>query len=340
LFLTNKPDLTTPQTYSWNLAVQRQLGTDYVVSASYLATRAMHIWTLNPINAAQFLGLGPCTLDGVAYNPCSATTNTDARRLLSLERPRDGDKIGPLAEFDDGGTSIYHGMLLSLERRAVKGVTFSANYTLSHCIGPYADINSNGPPADETFSKPNVREFDHGNCVADRRQLVNITSVWQTPNFANSTVHMLASNWRLSGIYRFSAGQPLNVTDGSDRALNGTTTQRPNQILGDPYKDKSAGPLTTWLDPNAFAAQPLGEYGNVGYNAFVGPSTWSFDMAVSRSFNLKDMQRLEFRAEAFNVTNSFRPGNPATALSNLSTFGQIRTALDPRILQFALKYVF
>ena len=350
LFLTNKPDLTTPQTYSWNLAIQRQIGADYVVSASYLATRAMHIWTLNPINSAQFLGLGPCTLDGVQYATCSATTNTDARRLLSLERPRDGDKIGPLAEFDDGGTSMYHGMLLSLERRAVKGMTFSANYTLSHCIGPYADINSNGPPADETFTRPNDRDFDHGNCIADRRQLFNLSSVWQTPRFANSTVSMLASNWRVSGIYRFSSGQPLNVTNGTDRALNGTTLQRPDQILANPYKDNSGGPNTQWLDPTAFQLQPLGTFGNVAYNAFVGPSTWSFDMALSRSFNLREMQRLEVRAEAFNVTNSFRPGCaqgvtgcPAGGINatlNSNVFGQVRNALEPRIMQFALKYVF
>ena len=48
---------------------------------------------------------------------------------------------------------------------------------------------------------------------------------------------------------------------------------------------------------------------------------------------------LEVRAEAFNVTNSFRPGQPNNNLSS-NTFGVIRTALPPRIMQFALKYVF
>ena len=70
-----------------------------------------------------------------------------------------------------------------------------------------------------------------------------------------------------------------------------------------------------------------------------GPKTWAFDRALSRTFNFREMQRVEIRAEAFNVTNSFRPGNPNTTISS-NTFGQIRTALDPKILQFALKYVF
>jgi hypothetical protein len=65
-------------------------------------------------------------------------------------------------------------------------------------------------------------------------------------------------------------------------------------------------------------------------------------MALSRTFSVREVTKLEVRAEAFNVTNSFRPGVPGAGFTtiNNNTFGQIRTALDPRILQFALKYVF
>ena len=48
---------------------------------------------------------------------------------------------------------------------------------------------------------------------------------------------------------------------------------------------------------------------------------------------------LEFRADAFNVTNSFRAMDPNVSLTG-TFFGQIRSAMDPRIMQFALKYVF
>src|SRR4029079_10104101 len=137
-----------------------------------------------------------------------------------------------------------------------------------------------------------------------------------------------------------------------DQALSGTVLQRPNQIAENAYKDKSGGPLTQRVDPTAFALPSSGTYGNVGWNSLIGPGTWSFDMSLSRAFNIREAQRLEFRAEAFNVTNSFRPGGisgapsigggvgtgNSTALSS-NTFGQIRTALDPRILQFAVKYV-
>ena len=63
------------------------------------------------------------------------------------------------------------------------------------------------------------------------------------------------------------------------------------------------------------------------------------DNLLSRLLQVRENQRLEVRAEAYNLTNSFRPGDPSTNF-NQNTFGQIRTANDPRILQFALKYVF
>ena len=65
----------------------------------------------------------------------------------------------------------------------------------------------------------------------------------------------------------------------------------------------------------------------------------NFDAGLTRRFTVSEKQRLEFRAEAFNVLNLMRPGNPNTSL-NSALFGQVTSALDPRIMQFAVKYVF
>ena len=66
---------------------------------------------------------------------------------------------------------------------------------------------------------------------------------------------------------------------------------------------------------------------------------WNVDIAVSRSFPFAERHKIDFRAEAFNLTNGFRKDNPTTDFRS-STFGQVVTALDPRIMQFALKYFF
>src|SRR5436309_12280734 len=123
---------------------------------------------------------------------------------------------------------------------------------------------------------------------------------------------MLGAGSGISGVDRFSAAALLDSCVGSERALNGVAVgssnsnprQRVNQIAANGYKDKSGGPMTAWLDPAAFAQPAMGTYGNIGYMAFIRPSTWNLDMAMSRTFNLREAQRLEFRAEVYNVTNT------------------------------------
>jgi hypothetical protein len=99
--------------------------------------------------------------------------------------------------------------------------------------------------------------------------------------------------------------------------------------------------LTNYFNAAAFAAPAAGAYGNAGFNNVVGPGFWQWDQALSREFQIREGQKLELRAEAFNVTNSLRRGNPGTTLSAANTFGRIVSSNGgPRVMQFALKYVF
>jgi hypothetical protein len=226
-------------------------------------------------------------------------------------------------------------------------VNIGANYTWSHCIGidPTANNTGRGGPG---YLDPNNRKFDIGNCAAsDQRQVFNLTAVAPTPRFSNSTLRMLGSGWQVSSIYRWRTGQYFSVNTGLDRALNGQAgSQRANQILGDPYGDRDS--LDHYLNPNAFAQPTLGTIGNMRPYNIEGPGYWQLDLGLARTFQIRETQKIEFRAEAFNVTNSFRPllllatatnTAPFTTLNN-NTFGQITSAADGRIMQFALKYAF
>ena len=139
----------------------------------------------------------------------------------------------------------------------------------------------------------------------------------------------------MSTIFRVQSGAPLTATTGRDAALVGGT-QRP-MLVGDPELSNPA--LTKWFNTDAFIANGPGQYGNAGRNILLGNKTVNFDIGLTRRFQVSERQRMEFRAEAFNVLNLMRPGNPNTSL-NSSLFGQVTSALDPRIMQFALKYVF
>jgi hypothetical protein len=329
-----------------------------LVSASYLGSNLTHVWRNKALNPGiYFPGVadvnGNCVAQGYTFRTapggtCSTPQNTNARRRFTLERPEDGEKIGFVAEADDGGRLDYHGLLLSLDRRSVRGVTVNANYTWSRCIDDYATLyNPMGAHPTDTYADPDNPGLDRGPCDSDRRHMLNMTAVVETPEFANPTLRVLASGWRVSGIYTTASGSPLTVLAGSDRALNGLQVaaqqqvlQRADQVLANPYGDASGRPGTRFLNPAAFALPALGTLGNGGRNSVRGPRQWTFDMALSRIFPVTDTQRLEFRVEAYNVTNSFRASNPSVVLADTNTFGVIRNALDPRILQFALKYLF
>jgi hypothetical protein len=360
LYYTQPYDMGTPYSQTWNLSIQRQIGQSWMVSATYMGSNLMHAWGNKPLNPSIYFpgaadANGNCFAQGYTFRTtagatCSTLGNTDARRRLTLERPEDGAKMAFVAESEDGGTQAYSGMVLGVERRTASGLSVNANYTFSHCISDKSNqYNPMSDHPDNTWLDENNRRFDRGNCLSDRRHIFNLTSVAETPQFANPTLRVLATGWRLSGIYRLSSGGPLDAGSGtgiilgSDRAFNGLEgsypKQRPNQVLADPYGDKSAGPRSRFLNPQAFSTPDVGTLGNLGRLSIRGPRVWSFDMALSRVFRFRETQRLEFRAEAYNVTNSFLAQEPIADFSN-ANFGVIRESRDPRILQFALKYVF
>ena len=300
-----------PTVQSWNLSIQRQVPPDWLSSASYMGSLTMHLWVQRALNRCRLLsrGSGQRSLHGPGYvfrttgTTCSTTGNTNQRRRLCLENPQEGQYLGVLNMREDGGTANYHGLLLSVQRRAAAGVNIGGNYTWSHCIGllKYRRCERSGGYLD-----PNNRDFDRGNCDSDRRHVFNLTAVASTPQFANPTLRMLATGWRLSGIYRKSTGSWLTVISGRDRALIGQARyrhQRPNQILGNPYGDRNS--LTNYLNPNAFAQPDAGHDGKHAAKPTSkvrepGSSIWP----CRESFSFRETQRLEFRAEAFNVTNS------------------------------------
>ena len=336
IYLDRDADEHTPYTQSWNLSLQRQLGTGWLASASYIGNRSIHVWEVKTLNPAVYMPGGPCTLNGVTYNPCSTTGNTNQRRKFTLERPQDGQYLGQVELMESGGTQEYHGLLTSIERRAGRYLTVNANHTWSTCTG--GDGGGQDQGLNDGSGYTGTREEEQGNCESSRRHVFNLMTVAETPEFASPTLRALASGWRLAGIYRRSTGSWLTVTTGVDRELNGVASQRPN-LVGDPYGDRSGGPLSRYLNPAAFELPALGQRGTMGRANIEGPSTWNLDLALSRVFSVGDSERLELRAEAYNVTNSFQPGNPSTALND-ANFGVIRTALDPRVMQFAVKFLF
>ncbi|MBZ5673335.1 MAG: TonB-dependent receptor [Acidobacteriia bacterium] len=331
-YVAQQPDAKAPTTDTWNLAVQRQFGNSWLVSISYLGSESSHVWVSRQLNPAVF-------------GPGATTANTNQRRLANLINPTEGKYLSFVDQFESGGTSSYNGMIVTVQKRLNRGVSLNANYTWSHCIGDVTIASLVGGTGG-TYTDVNNRRADRGNCqtgtlsgtqALDRRHIVNFTPLLEAPRFNDRILRAVASDWRLSTSYRFLSGAFQTASDGTDVALTGAAGQRPNQVLANPLCDHPNA--ACWINPNAFQIQASGTLGNAGRSNIPGPGFFQIDMALTRLFRVRERMNLELRGEAFNLTNSYRAG-PVTTARNSAQFGQILTALDPRIMQVALKLAF
>ena len=330
------PDIHAPRTQSWNVGLERQLGSSWAASAAYLGSYTDRIWGLLASNPGVYLGLGPCTLNGVAYPVCTTDANLNNRRVLYLENPREAQYIANLDVFDDVGTQNYRALKLSAQRRSATGISLNGNYTVSRCFGlDWANTGGNGGG----YTNPADPDYDRGHCPQDRTHIANVTLGYQTPRLESAALRAVASDWRVSGILGARSGSWLTVTTGrnSFNGLGGTAGLRVNQISDDVY---GAQTLLGYLNRAAFEQPAVGEFGNHQLNSIRGPGFWKIDMALSRLFAFSRTRNVEVRVEAFNLLNNFNWGNPITNLSS-GNFGRIQTqAGDSRILQFGVKYAF
>jgi len=316
--------LETSPTYlqQWNLSVQKQLQKEWALTLSYLGNKTTHLWLTKEINPAVYIP------------GSSATTNTNQRRVLFLQNAATGALYANIFQNDDGGNATYQGALVSLEKRYSHNFSIFSNYTWSHCINEGEFFQAVGVVL--SYQDPYNRRSDRGNCAADRRHSLNLSALVGTPTFNSTWLRRIASGWQLSTITRVMSGTTLAVSSGRDNALTGTNNQRPNVIV-DPKLDEPTS--ARWFNTGAFVANGPGQYGNSARGVIRGPSRFNLNLALSRSFPVKENKKIEFRAEAFNALNNVQLGNPNTNITS-SNFGKITSAEDPRIMQFALKYTF
>jgi hypothetical protein len=347
-------DLETTRVHSWNVGLQQQFGENTSVSASYLANRMTNVWGVVVGNPGNNVPAGPCTLfdpwlgTNRAFPNCY-TAPIDLRRDFTQANPDVGKYLGPLDWVTDAGWQQYHGLLLSMQRRSTNGVTATANYTWSTCEGL---INQGGgplnlgtgythpqsllnPPSEEESKA--LFELDKGRCADSVTHIANISVSAEMPQFQGAAARMLASGWRLSGIFRASSGSVIDANANADRSLTGVQngTQRVNRTGADVYGD---GTIDNFLNPAGFEQPALGTFGTAPRNGLTGPGRKAVNLSLVRAFRF-GTQQIQARVEAFNVFNWNNWGDPVTAITN-ANFGRILTVGTPRIMQFALKYSF
>jgi hypothetical protein len=236
---------------------------------------------------------------------------------------------------NDGISANYNGLLASVEHRFANHFTLLVNYTWSKCLG-IAPVTSLGTGV---VQDPNNTRGDYGPCSYDVPQLFNSSIVYLSHWPGRGLVSHLLNHWNIAPLMRYQSGLPVNPLSGKDNSLTGVGNDRPDAASSNVYTGAAHGLFYQYLVPNAFTANQTGAFGNAGHNGLRAPGYFDVDVAVTREFRFVERFTLQARGEAFNALNHPNFGAPNATVSS-ATFGQIRSARDPRILQASMKLIF
>ena len=269
--------LVASTVYQWSMGVQQEILRQALLSVNYVGSRGLRLMNNVNINTPP----AGSVVTGVNVNGV---------------RPYPG--YGNIAERRMSGSSVYHSLQATLNRRMARSLTFGLAYTWSRSIDVSSGERGASPP--DVY---NIRLRERGPSDFDRTHILTSNFIYSLPKpvKGKTSVAALALNgWQLSGIVRMFSGKPFDVALSQDVARTGVVQgQRPDIVA--PTK----GPRTAeeWFNRSAFARPASGAFGNMGRNSLRGPGVNKWDLSMFKNFVLGEGRQLQFRSEFFNAWN-------------------------------------
>ncbi len=349
-------DLGSGYAQQWNASFQRELTNNISLELAYVGSKITRVGipdtNLNQLSVDQ-LALGQALLKRVP-NPYFGVIP----RSSSL-----GDPTIPMAQLlkpfpqfttislyrNNVGTTLYNGFEAKLEQRLSGGLSYLVSYTRSKLVDDASSVFDasilTGPIANYPVADSYNRALERDYSTGDIPHVFVTSVVWDVPLGANRAhnpggfVGAIVNDWTINGIVTLQSGVPIAVTQSTNfNAFAGFGTQRPN-LVGDPELPGDQQSTAAWFNTGAFAIAPQFTIGSAARNPVRGPSYKNVDLALIRRMPVGGRGDLEFRVEAFNLTNTPPFGAP-NGVFGTPAFGTITTAGDPRVIQLALKFLF
>jgi hypothetical protein len=348
--LTVTPNLPLPYTQDWDLNIQRSFGGNLLFEIGYVGTKGTKL--------PRFIEGNPAI-----YVPGqSSTGNADQRRLYSgctLGQPESDctySSTGLVAGIAD---AAYNALETSLRKRFGHGMSFLGSYTFSKSIDDASSFNMTGSAAKPVAGENDLAQdpfnlrAERGLSLFDARHRFVFSYQWELPFWRQPQgwyQHVLGG-WQLNGIATVMSGTPFTVFDSRDNSVQGSAPEitgfsanRPNLVPG---QNPNAGPQTAnaWLNASAFQpitqdpSSPVQQFGTAGRNIAQGPGYANWDFSAFKNIRVTEGKELQFRAELFNILNHTNFRLPDSDISS-PTFNHILAAQSPRLVQFALKFLY
>jgi hypothetical protein len=299
----------------WNLTIQRQLSSTLAVQAGYVGQRTIKLISVRPLNLVD-------SVTGVRQN----------------------QSLGQINFQENAARIRYDALEISVNQRLWHRLSYDAYFTWAKSMGYYTPDNT------ITFTGSGLQDplniaGSTGPMEGQPTKYAKGVVSYALPlggRSANRIAKAVLRGWTLRSIIGWRSGIPFNVTSGSDFVGNGRSAgQRPDVVssVGPYVKDLGT---QTWLTSAAFSTAALKtekRFGNLGFDALVGPRAFTMDSGLHKNFQITERQKVTLRLETFNTLNHTVFSNPNGTLNN-PNFGRILSARSPRAYQIALKYVF
>jgi hypothetical protein len=320
------PAMDYPRIQQWNFTIERQLPKQFMVRAAYEGMDSQHLFGGVEANMGVYIP-GRSTFD-----------NTQDRRPM-------GQYFTSMSVNKATGIANFHALALTAEKRATRGLTFLAGFRWAKMMD---EMNGGGTTLGQSDYTTTDPRFDYALSSVDVNKQLIVSYVWEvpTPKSLPALARYIVGGWRSSGIVTLRGGFPFSVRSGRDYSYSGNGLDRAD-LVGNPFLPSDRPKqekLYQWFDPKAFSYNAPGTFGNSGRDILRAPGTENVDFSMIKSFPLRlgplaERQRIEFRAEFFNLFNRANFNAPTSRVSS-SLNGRILSAKDPRILQFAVRYSF
>lgn len=361
-FFTSTPKLrdiytprTPPRSYviQNNVNLQQQLTANTVLQVGYIGSHGVHqVFSTNDINNVPYLGKDP---GGNYYWPDLVKVTGATRSALQLN-----PAVGTESDTIFSGSSIYHSLQASISYTNPRGFVGKIAYTWSHSIDDSSSSISGSTFGNSISGLPTFdMRLNRADSDFDVRNVLSANAVAPLPNVKwGSPVASLLRNWSLSNIFSIRSGIPFTPVIGGDPLglLGSQPFAFPDRTIHS--RSCTKGHNLNYIDTSCFSFPATYNYapglfgpvlGTSRRNTLDGPGFFFWTTGVIKEQAVTERLRVQFQAQAFNVSNHTNFANPAstqTQIYNVSgalsdTAGVLTsTATQGRQLQFALKLLF
>jgi outer membrane receptor protein involved in Fe transport len=280
--------LRTPYIQVYNLNVEQELAKNVALQVGYVGSAGRKLF--------RFLDLNQ-------VNPATGTVAFPA--------------LGFVNQFQSSASSNYNSLQASLHLRDWHRLTSSVSYTWSHSIDNASDGQDYVPNAsqpDNSF-RPNLEKASSN---FDLRHHFSWAYGYRFPD--PQSMKLLTNGWGLDGVLTLNSGQPYNVNYLFEGNFNGSGEffGRPD-LVGNPFAgthtpsnflNLSAFQVPCSVDGSGNCIAGTQHFGNLGRNAFTGPTYKNLDFSLVKDTKINERVSLQFRVNAFNILNHPNFANP------------------------------